>query len=620
MASKGNLRPRSAGRDADTDLYSVQENTGSGSNVPAFLMKLWTLVEDPSTDEIICWDPNGQTFHIYDQSRFAHEVLPYYFKHNNISSFIRQLNMYGFRKQTHPDQGGLKVERDDLEFGHMYFQRGQEQLLDMIKRKAAPVKVESRNAHVITDEVSKVLSDVTQLRGKQENLTSSLDQLKRENEALWREVASLRQKHAKQQQIVNKLIQFLLTLAGRRRTGMPGLKRKMPLMISNAPATPDASVSPTKSSRIVSDTPVDHSYTVDSPESFADIQLASSNPSTSGLVIHEISDPFDVDDMKQARNTPPVPASVTTPTSFMANATVAGNPVSAAQPPVSTANLLDQALASANIVPEPAVPNSMAVPVSLALVQPQPPMSLLLPTSQPQQILQPQPQQLLQQQSFLLQPQQPNPRQKVEVPQQQQHQQPQQKQQQGVQVTRQGTVPSKEVALRTHGTHDKPLSSTSKPLTSPKEVNDQLDLLQSDIDSLKEVLSTGQYNLDTNFLMGLFDPEYTLPVNLDSTFLENLAADGGTESESAEPHETPASGNIAGNEVLQYQPPETLPDLFDLGVITSPPPENDEEEDLPVYFTGNEAGLQTPKSVSSRSSITPNASRSSLSINAEELD
>ena len=33
------------------------------------------------------------------------------------------------------DQGGLKVERDDLEFQHMYFQRGQEQLLDMIKRK-----------------------------------------------------------------------------------------------------------------------------------------------------------------------------------------------------------------------------------------------------------------------------------------------------------------------------------------------------------------------------------------------------------------------------------------------------------------------------------------------------
>ena len=29
---------------------------GSG-NVPAFLTKLWTLVEDPDTDPLICWSP-----------------------------------------------------------------------------------------------------------------------------------------------------------------------------------------------------------------------------------------------------------------------------------------------------------------------------------------------------------------------------------------------------------------------------------------------------------------------------------------------------------------------------------------------------------------------------------
>lgn len=29
----------------------------SGANVPAFLTKLWTLVEDPDTDPLICWSP-----------------------------------------------------------------------------------------------------------------------------------------------------------------------------------------------------------------------------------------------------------------------------------------------------------------------------------------------------------------------------------------------------------------------------------------------------------------------------------------------------------------------------------------------------------------------------------
>lgn len=29
----------------------------SGTNIPAFLTKLWTLVEDKKYDELIAWDP-----------------------------------------------------------------------------------------------------------------------------------------------------------------------------------------------------------------------------------------------------------------------------------------------------------------------------------------------------------------------------------------------------------------------------------------------------------------------------------------------------------------------------------------------------------------------------------
>lgn len=28
-----------------------------GTSVPAFLAKLWKLVEDPETDDLICWSP-----------------------------------------------------------------------------------------------------------------------------------------------------------------------------------------------------------------------------------------------------------------------------------------------------------------------------------------------------------------------------------------------------------------------------------------------------------------------------------------------------------------------------------------------------------------------------------
>ena len=34
----------------------------SGTNIPAFLTKLWTLVEDKKYDELIAWDPVNPFF------------------------------------------------------------------------------------------------------------------------------------------------------------------------------------------------------------------------------------------------------------------------------------------------------------------------------------------------------------------------------------------------------------------------------------------------------------------------------------------------------------------------------------------------------------------------------
>ncbi|XP_037658361.1 heat shock factor protein 1 isoform X2 [Choloepus didactylus] len=203
------------------------------SNVPAFLTKLWTLVSDPDTDALICWSPSGASFHVLDQGQFAKEVLPKYFKHNNMASFVRQLNMYGFRKVVHIEQGGLvKPEKDDTEFQHPCFLRGQEQLLENIKRKVTSVStLRSEDVRIRQDSVSKLLTDVQLMKGKQESMDSKLLAMKHENEALWREVASLRQKHAQQQKVVNKLIQFLISLVQSNR--ILGVKRKIPLMLND---------------------------------------------------------------------------------------------------------------------------------------------------------------------------------------------------------------------------------------------------------------------------------------------------------------------------------------------------------------------------------------------------
>ncbi|XP_053913727.1 heat shock factor protein 1 isoform X2 [Cuculus canorus] len=212
----------------------VATGGGGGTNVPAFLTKLWTLVEDPDTDPLICWSPSGNSFHVFDQGQFAKEVLPKYFKHNNMASFVRQLNMYGFRKVVHIEQGGLvKPEKDDTEFQHPYFIRGQEHLLENIKRKVTSVSnIKNEDIKVRQDNVTKLLTDIQVMKGKQETMDSKLLAMKHENEALWREVASLRQKHAQQQKVVNKLIQFLISLVQSNR--ILGVKRKIPLMLNDS--------------------------------------------------------------------------------------------------------------------------------------------------------------------------------------------------------------------------------------------------------------------------------------------------------------------------------------------------------------------------------------------------
>lgn len=206
----------------------------SAGSVPAFLTKLWTLVGDPDTDPLICWSPSGQSFHVFDQGQFAKDVLPKYFKHNNMASFVRQLNMYGFRKVVHIEQGGLvKPEKDDTEFQHPYFVQGKEHLLENIKRKVTNIAgVRNEEVKVRQDNISKILSDVQLMRGKQDTMDSRILTLKHENEALWREISSLRQKHTEQQKIVTKLIHFLVSLVQPNR--VIGMKRKLPLMLNDS--------------------------------------------------------------------------------------------------------------------------------------------------------------------------------------------------------------------------------------------------------------------------------------------------------------------------------------------------------------------------------------------------
>ncbi|XP_056153790.1 heat shock factor protein 1 isoform X2 [Lampris incognitus] len=204
-----------------------------------------------------------------------------------MASFIRQLNMYGFRKVVHIEHGGLvKPEKDDTEFQHPFFIRGQEHLLENIKRKVTTVSaVKQEELKMSPEEVSKLLSDVQIMKGKQETMDSKITAMKHENEALWREVASLRQKHAQQQKVVNKLIQFLVSLVQSNR--VLGMKRKIPLMLNDS----SSAHSMPKYSRQFSLEPLQASPAIPASAGLSPASLyPADSPLKSGPIISDVTD------------------------------------------------------------------------------------------------------------------------------------------------------------------------------------------------------------------------------------------------------------------------------------------------------------------------------------------
>ncbi|KAL4312756.1 hypothetical protein GQ457_01G041620 [Hibiscus cannabinus] len=156
----------------------MDDAQGSSGSLPPFLTKTFEMVDDPSTDSIVSWSASDKSFIVWNPPEFAKELLPRFFKHNNFSSFIRQLNTYGFRK----------VDPEQWEFANEDFIRGQPHLLKNIHRRK-PV-----HSHSMQNFLGQGASPLTE--SDRQNFRDEIERLKNEKESVLLEL----KRHEQEQQ------------------------------------------------------------------------------------------------------------------------------------------------------------------------------------------------------------------------------------------------------------------------------------------------------------------------------------------------------------------------------------------------------------------------------------
>ncbi|KAI3653332.1 hypothetical protein MP228_001279 [Amoeboaphelidium protococcarum] len=224
--------------------YKVHLSLKSQPNVPAFLIKLYNMVNDKGCDDMIQWSPDGMSFIVLNQEDFSQYVLPKFFKHNNFSSFVRQLNMYGFHKVVDVLQG-VKQDQSSTErqeFKQDFFQRDNPQLMEQMKRKAAVKSAQAKLDNAIqllagsggnsivgtsggggtgnnmlstlnASDVGIIIQEINAIKQTQLAITQEMQNISQQNEIIWKEMMQQQQRHQQQELVVNNIVRFLAQLA-----------------------------------------------------------------------------------------------------------------------------------------------------------------------------------------------------------------------------------------------------------------------------------------------------------------------------------------------------------------------------------------------------------------------
>ena len=98
LAIQANTNPAMAAALNDVNKSSLSVDD---LNALPFPKKLHHILAQNQYNDCICWTPDGRCIRVVDPFKFQEKVAKNYFSHTSFSSFLVELDSFGFKKISH---------------------------------------------------------------------------------------------------------------------------------------------------------------------------------------------------------------------------------------------------------------------------------------------------------------------------------------------------------------------------------------------------------------------------------------------------------------------------------------------------------------------------------------